>query len=618
MSSSAGRQGLIPGTPVILPSSFLGSPRNMQQNYQDAMAIVRKYGKPDLFITMTCNPKWKEITENLNPWDKAEFRPDLIARVFHLKLDALLDDLCKKEIFGPVAAIIHVIEFQKRGLPHAHILLILQQSAKLKDVEAIDQVVCAEIPNPETHPRLFEVVTKHMIHGPCKDKTKYSPCMEDGVCQKGFPKEFNVETLANSNGYPIYRRLETPPITVNNKTIDNSWVVPYNPYLSLKYNCHINVEVCASVQSVKYLFKYVYKGHDSATVDIASKDSGVLEHNEIKSYLDTRYVSAPEGIWRIFGFPMHKQSHTIIRLGVHLPEQQNVFFVAEAVKKCVQASEHKDSTLTAWFKLNRSNPEARQYLYGEIPEHYTFHDSNHTWQPRLRGAEKVIGRMYCVNMHDTERYFLRMLLLYVPGALSFEDIRTVNGVEHDTFLLAAKAMGLVESDDVWNDTLIDAAVASMPKQLRELFGFICLFCLPTTAPELWNNHKKSLMEDYAHAHVGHQDDCIDCENLALRDVQETLSTQGKTLDNFGLRTPPANLPRTIVQLYDQRAEKLRGEQRVTSLNAEQRAAFDEIMNAVYNRAPQYCFLARSRAYGPVLSVRLSGSTITLFKLNISI
>jgi hypothetical protein len=48
---------------VILPSSFMGSPRAMQQNYQDAMAIVRKYGKPDLFITMTCNPQWKDNGE---------------------------------------------------------------------------------------------------------------------------------------------------------------------------------------------------------------------------------------------------------------------------------------------------------------------------------------------------------------------------------------------------------------------------------------------------------------------------------------------------------------------------------------------------------------------------
>jgi hypothetical protein len=96
------------GTPVgkkiILPSSFSGSPRNMQELYQDAMAIVRKFGKPDLFVTMTCNPKWKEISDNLLEHQRSENRPDLVVRVFRLKLAELLDDIIKKEIFGKVTA----------------------------------------------------------------------------------------------------------------------------------------------------------------------------------------------------------------------------------------------------------------------------------------------------------------------------------------------------------------------------------------------------------------------------------------------------------------------------------------------------------------------------------
>jgi hypothetical protein len=69
-----------PGKMVILPSSFMGSPRAMQQNYQDAMCIVRAFGKPDLFITFTCNPNWKEIRENLGVNELAQNRPDLVAR----------------------------------------------------------------------------------------------------------------------------------------------------------------------------------------------------------------------------------------------------------------------------------------------------------------------------------------------------------------------------------------------------------------------------------------------------------------------------------------------------------------------------------------------------------
>ena len=91
----------------------------MQQNYQDAMAIVRGFGFPDYFVTMTANPAWPEITANLREWETAADRPDLVARVFKLKLDELLRDLTEHGVMGQCKAYTWVIEFQKRGLPHA-------------------------------------------------------------------------------------------------------------------------------------------------------------------------------------------------------------------------------------------------------------------------------------------------------------------------------------------------------------------------------------------------------------------------------------------------------------------------------------------------------------------
>ena len=118
------------GRMVILPSSFIGSPRNMIQNYQDSMAVVRKYGKPDLFITMTCNPNWREITENLLPGQVAADRPDLCARVFDIKKKYLIDIITRQHFFGEYAAYVYVVEFQKRGLPHIHLLVTLKQNNK--------------------------------------------------------------------------------------------------------------------------------------------------------------------------------------------------------------------------------------------------------------------------------------------------------------------------------------------------------------------------------------------------------------------------------------------------------------------------------------------------------
>ena len=87
----------------------------MQQNYQDAMAIIAKFGKPDLFLTFTCNPKSQSIAENLPTGVNAENRPDLVTRVFNRQLHELLYDIKHRHILGKLVAMIYVIEFQERG-----------------------------------------------------------------------------------------------------------------------------------------------------------------------------------------------------------------------------------------------------------------------------------------------------------------------------------------------------------------------------------------------------------------------------------------------------------------------------------------------------------------------
>ncbi|XP_039591875.1 uncharacterized protein LOC120515191 [Polypterus senegalus] len=192
--------------------------------------------------------------------------PDIIACVFHIKLRHFLTDILERNIFGNVLAYIFVIEFQKRGLPHCYMLLTLDSQSKIRTKDDIDKYVCAELLNPEIHPRLFQIVTKCMVHGLCGTLNAKSPCMKDGACTKNFPKDFNVETQENTHGYPIYRRRQGITAIVGKYDIDNRWIVPYNPLLSQKFNAHIKVEVCASIQCIKYLYKYVYKGQDAASI----------------------------------------------------------------------------------------------------------------------------------------------------------------------------------------------------------------------------------------------------------------------------------------------------------------------------------------------------------------
>ena len=162
----------------------------MYQLYQNAIAIVRHFGKPDLFIIFTCNSKWPEITRELWPNQIAADRPDLTARVFNIKLREMMKDLCEKHWLEKVIAYIYVIEFQKRGLPHAYILLILDPESKIHSIEEYDSFVSAEIPDHELNPLAYETVTTMMIHDPYGLLNTSSPCMKDGKCKKHYPKDF--------------------------------------------------------------------------------------------------------------------------------------------------------------------------------------------------------------------------------------------------------------------------------------------------------------------------------------------------------------------------------------------------------------------------------------------
>lgn len=183
----------------------------MQQQYQDAMAVVRAKGSPNIFTTFTCNPKWPEIAAELLPGQDAKDRPDLTARVFKLKLTEYLADIRKRHSFGRPIAYLQVTEFQKRGLPHAYIVTILPGADKPRTPDEVDRIVSAEIPDPVTEPKAYASVIKHMMHGPCGPSHPNAPCMvvgKDGQrrCSKGYPKDFQESTTMANGGQPVYRR----------------------------------------------------------------------------------------------------------------------------------------------------------------------------------------------------------------------------------------------------------------------------------------------------------------------------------------------------------------------------------------------------------------------------
>ena len=589
------------GRVVILPSNYPGGRRYFQQNYQDSMTIVRKFGRPDLFVTFTCNPGWDEVIQSLEKYHQKEHRPDIIDRVFHMKLHALLDDLTKHNVFGITIANLHVIEFQKRGLPHAHILLWLRHEDKLRDRNMIDKAIRAELPNKEEEPELFKKVSlfmnifhstflsqvsKHMLHGPCGIHNRNSICMKDGSCSKEFPKQFQAETEESVDGYPRYRRREGKGSSFTNREgviVDHRWVVPYNPYLLMKYDAHINVEHCASIKAIKYLHKYVFKGSDMANIEI-SEQNETRDYDEISQYVDGRYVSPHEACWRLLEFKMHDRSHHIERLAIHLPLQQWIQFEEGQEQEALERASHKETTLTAYFKLNQTDSSARKLLYHEVGENYIFR--NYKWTKRQRGFGSVISRMYMVSPLDRERYCLRLLLLNRKGCTSFDDLKTIDGIASQTFHQAASYLGLLDSDDEWAKCLEEASNVNAPSQLRELFSVICLFGSESlNVLSLFEQFQDAMEEDYIHN--GDSKDLA--TSKCLNHIASCLARQGSNLSNFGLPEPDVLVIEQ--EVFDLAKETKLGFEMVKNINRnpEQKAAFEDIMTAVDGDSDQKLF-----------------------------
>jgi hypothetical protein len=407
------------GQRVVLPSSFIRGPRQMYQLYHDAMAIVRTCGKPDLFITMTCNPRWPELTEALLPGQDAQDRPDLVARVFKLKLNEMLEDLYKSYVFSDVVGHVHVVEFQKRGLPHAHILLILDRNHKPHTTDVVDQMVSAEIPDQTLFPDLYKTVVSFMLHGPCGPTNPNSSCMQDGRCTKWYPRQYTEKTSFDKEGFPLYQRSSTGFTVVRGRhEFCNCDVVPFNRYLSAKFNCHINVEVATAVTAVKYLFKYVYKGHNRAAYQMVDDDDNDQQRarNEIDDFVDARYISAPpESVYRILSFPMHDHKPSVERLALHEKDNHFVTYdpLEETSEDVLSREGIKDTSLTAFFNVCTKYPDLTEnLLYPDVPSKFVLKITNGKKEWRLCRRGTSVGRVCFCPPSAGERYYIRMLLYH--------------------------------------------------------------------------------------------------------------------------------------------------------------------------------------------------------------
>ncbi|KAF0745191.1 ATP-dependent DNA helicase [Aphis craccivora] len=432
------------------------------------MTYVRKFGRPDLFITFTCNPEWPELKNEL----------------FH-----------KTKMVNGKNEVCHTATF------------FCGYKTKIQPDE-IDKIISAEIPNKDRYPILYEIVCKNMIHGPCGKLNIRSPFMNNGKCSKKYPHKLVKDTQTGDTSYTTYRRRSpddggyTAILKVRGQTeimVDNRWVLPYCPVLSRCFNAHINVEYCHSVKVIKYIRKYINKGSDRATFSVNR------ENDEITNYLNGRYICTSEAFWRIFNFEIHDRDPTVQHLAVHLENGQHVFFNANNLHQVIENP--RKTTLTAFFELCSHDDFAKTLFYDEVPSYYTWDDSR-GWLKRRRGKDvpgwpgikmnTAIGIIYTIHPNQSECFHLRLLLNYVQVPTSFESLKAFDGVIYTTFKATCLALGLLENDEQWKNALAEATLSESPSKLRELFAIIIVFCQPSEPQSLWEQFRNDFCEDILH------------------------------------------------------------------------------------------------------------------------
>ncbi|XP_076037532.1 uncharacterized protein LOC143022983 [Oratosquilla oratoria] len=338
-----------------------------------------------------------------------------------------------------------------------------------------------------------------MIHGPCIGYDESSVCCngkknDRGTCQKDFPKQCRSTIKFGNNGYPLYRRRAVgeggfsfvKKLKGQGVTIDNSWVVPYNPYLCLRFNSHINVECSNSIKAIAYVTKYVNKGCDRV---LFTKTEGTEEINEIKNLTDARFVNSNEATWKIFRFPKHSSYPPVMNLDLHLKDENEVFFNTDSSKADIKKKANRDTQLTAFFKSCSVNEYAATLTYNEVAAYFKYSIPKSCWEER-KGNTHAIGRIRAVTNKTVELFYMRMLLTHKRGPKSFEDLRMVDGVLYGTYREAVKAMGLLKDEETWKQTILEIInYTNDRKELRSTYASMLVFSDLEDQKDIWEETK---------------------------------------------------------------------------------------------------------------------------------
>ena len=511
-----------------------------------------------------------------------------------------------KRIFG-VDYFVYVIEFQKRGLPHAHIVFkvsmyafvttpsspIFQQLRRNLNIEDIDSIVSARIP---AHPgRLRDLVLAHMIHS--RDHlTKQPParCNKNGRCCWDFPHSPCEYTQLNAKQGIDHARGP-----------GDEWVATYSPALLLLWEGHLHVQAIFTVDVFLYIYKYLFKGPDHASVMIRQGHHPSDRPDAVEDYIQTRYISTPEACWRIFGFNISQQQPSVARLLVHAPNQNRPRYRVGAA-----ASDTSDASKLIRYFMRPSGEMFDSMLFTTyftdftlypLPADLTLLTPGEWWlesllQPhiprkivRRRQRGEKVARIQSVRPSAGEAFYIRLLLFHHP-ARSFEDLRTIDHTTFESFQRAAQAAGLLQESEEARLAMEDAITSfKSPGQLRFLFTLLIVEGAP--ALDLWQQFSDDLSWDYARFRPRPIEETLrrHAHHRALCDIDRLLRDRGLSNSDCGLPII-ATLSVEIqseLDYFAPHAAVLQAEVNaaVSLMSPDQRAMYDTIDREIYGPTP---------------------------------
>jgi hypothetical protein len=503
--------------PTFLADSFTGSPRHLKSLAFNALRIVEEYDKPTVFITLTVNTRWPEIQERLFRGQTAFDREDIVCRVFKQRLKAFLFNLRAGKYFGGAKVVyeLHVIEYQHRGAPHAHIVARLNNCPNHLDkddcIAWIDRYISKTLPripcddDSADDVTLYSFVDSFQRHkcystqGGCKQKdSNFCALKFNEVC-------LPFSTTFDEFGYPQYA-CETP--------FDYS-IVPYNREILLDWGAHCNVEFASKTYTAVYLYKYLFKGNKKVSVQF-DNTFDVDPKDEIRLFVRGRFICAFDAMWRILGYqtyPATKPSVLVVKVKmpyhlIHIRQEGQLCDLLIYLHRPLCLVE---LTYTAFFKLfdySYAMPKRFDALLisvGRFPTVDTFDfdagGSIYTLQlshiRSSRGICKdiyvykrtnpndVIVRMSMNYITNGEIWYLRLILLNYPIHGDLLNAYKFQGVTYDTFQEVAVQRHLVTSLTEAEQCFKESMEISSPAELRSLLVMLTCEGFPTLG--IYNN-----------------------------------------------------------------------------------------------------------------------------------